>query len=92
MAKPLLYYENNVGGTINLMKAMEKHQCQTLVFSSSACVYGDNPYCKETDPLGAINPYGQTKVMCEQIMKDYCAANEKFVGIALRYFNPIGAH
>lgn len=92
VAKPLMYYENNVGGTVNLIKAMEKHECNTLIFSSSACVYGDIPLCKETDAVNAINPYGQTKIMCEQIMRDYCKANEKFVGIALRYFNPIGAH
>lgn len=92
VAHPLMYYENNVGGTVNLLKAMEKHGCGTIVFSSSACVYGDNPCCKEEDPLQPINPYGQTKVMCEQIMKDYCVAHPDFIAIALRYFNPIGAH
>lgn len=51
VAHPLMYYENNVGGTVNLLKAMEKHGCGTIVFSSSACVYGDNPCCKEEDPL-----------------------------------------
>ena len=55
---PLDYYENNVGGTVNLLKAMQKYECKMVVFSSSACVYGDNPYCHEEDPLGPINPYG----------------------------------
>ncbi len=58
VAKPLMYYENNVTGTINLIKAMEKHDSNTLIFSSSACVYGDIPFCKETDSVYAINPYG----------------------------------
>lgn len=74
------------------MKAMDKHGSSMMVFSSSACCYGDNAYCKETDPTGPINPYGQTKVMCEQIIKDYCHAHPNFSGISLRYFNPIGAH
>lgn len=56
--KPLDYYENNVGGTVNLLKAMKKHDCNMIVFSSSACVYGENPFCKESDPLGPLNPYG----------------------------------
>lgn len=90
--KPLDYYENNVGGTITLLKTMKKHDCNLIVFSSSACVYGSIPYCKETDPLSPINPYGWTKVMCEQILKDYANSNSKVLAIALRYFNPIGAH
>lgn len=63
--KPLEYYYNNLGGTINLMKTMRKHQCNVLVFSSSACVYGDNPACKETDSGTPTNPYGMTKSMNE---------------------------
>jgi UDP-glucose 4-epimerase len=89
---PLAYYENNLGSTINLLKAMEKAGCKYLIFSGSACVYGDNASAKEEDPLGPINPYGQTKVMVEQIMKDYAVANKSFRGVSLRYFNPIGAH
>jgi len=89
---PLEYYENNLGSTINLLKAMDKGGCNHLIFSGSACVYGDNPSAKEEDPLGAINPYGQTKIIVEQIMKDYAVANKNFRGISLRYFNPIGAH
>jgi UDP-glucose 4-epimerase len=66
--KPLLYYDNNVAGTINLLKSMEKYNCKLIAFSSSACCYGENPYCKETDPTAPLNPYGQTKVMCENIL------------------------
>jgi len=58
VSKPLEYYENNVGGTVNLLKAMKKHECNMIVYSSSACVYGDNPYAKESDRLEPINPYG----------------------------------
>lgn len=59
VAKPLEYYENNVGGTVSLLKVMKKHGCNSIVFSSSATVYGSNPMAKETDPTtGAINPYG----------------------------------
>lgn len=93
VTKPLLYYENNVGGTVTLLKVMEKHGCQSIVFSSSATVYGANPKCKETDDTnGAINPYGQTKAMIEQILADVAKMNKSFSAICLRYFNPIGAH
>ena len=71
---------------------MSKYKVETFIFSSSACVYGENPSCKENDRVQPINPYGQTKAMIEQIMKDYAHSNPKFSGIALRYFNPIGAH
>ena len=63
--KPLEYYENNVISAIVLLKAMRKHKCMTLIFSSSACVYGDNPISDEHAPLRPINPYGQTKLMTE---------------------------
>ena len=93
VTKPLLYYENNVGGTVNLLKVMSKHNCNKIVFSSSATVYGSNPRAKETDPTtGAINPYGQTKAMIEQILADVSSSNKQFSAICLRYFNPIGAH
>lgn len=92
MAKPLDYYDNNVAGTITLLRVMDKHNCNVFVFSSSACVYGENPQCTETDKIQPLNPYGQTKAMIEQIMKDYAVAKKTFVAISLRYFNPVGAH
>lgn len=90
--KPLEYYHNNISGTINLMRTMTKHQCNVLVFSSSACVYGDNPACKEEDKGTPTNPYGMTKSMNEQIMRDLAHSKPDFLAIALRYFNPVGAH
>ena len=72
---------------------MEAHGCKNIIFSSSATVYGNNPQAKEEDPtVHATNPYGQTKAMIEQILKDYAHANRDFSAICLRYFNPIGAH
>lgn len=71
---------------------MKEHSVNVLVFSSSACVYGDNAACKETDKIQPVSPYGQTKAMVEQIMQDYAFSNSDFLGISLRYFNPIGAH
>lgn len=92
--KPLEYYHNNVNGTIELMKVMRKYGCNVMVFSSSATVYGvDNkaPYTEDMK-ISAINPYGQTKVMIENILMDVCKADLEFKAVALRYFNPIGAH
>lgn len=92
--KPLMYYENNITGTINLLKVMQKYDVNNLVFSSSACVYSSKnvaPFNEEAD-LGPINPYGRTKYFIEEIIKDYCASNPKFKAVILRYFNPIGAH
>lgn len=91
---PLRYYHNNITGTLNLCDIMSKHGCKKLVFSSSATVYGD-PHTvpiKEDFPLSATNPYGQTKLMIEYILKDlYKSDNEWDIAI-LRYFNPVGAH
>lgn len=92
---PLLYYHNNITGTINLCHAMEKYDCHTLVFSSSATVYGDSPApYTEDSPVGhgITNPYGWTKSMIEQILRDLAVANPKWSIALLRYFNPIGAH
>ncbi|MDA9611406.1 UDP-glucose 4-epimerase GalE [Gammaproteobacteria bacterium] len=92
---PLNYYENNVYGTINLLKTMQKFDVQNFIFSSSATVYGHEakvPYT-ETHPLGSSSsPYGATKVMIERILQDISASNLKFRAVSLRYFNPIGAH
>ena len=92
--KPLLYYQNNVTGTINLLNSMIEHGVNRIVFSSSATVYG-NPKkvpISEDSPTWTTNPYGETKLMIERILKDTCAAYSKFSACVLRYFNPIGAH
>ena len=92
--KPLWYYSNNVGGTLNLLHAMEDSGCRTIVFSSSATVYGD----VETMPLtekvdkDATNPYGRTKEQIEDILADIAASDDRWNVALLRYFNPVGAH
>lgn len=94
VAKPVMYYDNNITGTLKLLEAMKNHNCNKIVFSSSATVYGMNnpvPY-KEDMPTSATNPYGYTKVMIEQILRDVCVADKDFSAMLLRYFNPIGAH
>ena len=93
-AKPLDYYQNNVTGTLNLLDAMLQVGCNDLVFSSSATVYGYPERCpiSEDAPLHAINPYGRTKLMMEQIIQDICAARADFRAALMRYFNPAGAH
>lgn len=94
VSQPLRYYENNLSGTIHLLKAMERHGCKRIVFSSSATVYGmDNPSpCVEGMPISATNPYGWTKVMMEQILTDWASTDPDIKVILLRYFNPVGAH
>ena len=85
--KPLEYYENNVSGTLTLLRVMRKYGCRTMIFSSSATVYGSQnpvPY-REEMPTSATNPYGYTKVMIEQILRDVCAADPNFTAVALRY-------
>ena len=92
--KPLEYYTNNIHGTLVLLRVMRENGCKKIVFSSSATVYGMNnkaPYT-ENMPTSATNPYGYTKVMIEQILRDVCIADSEFSAVALRYFNPIGAH
>jgi UDP-glucose 4-epimerase len=94
VSKPLEYYHNNIAGTLELLRAMRQYGCKKIVFSSSATVYGMNnpvPY-KEDYPTSATNPYGYTKVMIEQILKDICHADKEWSAVLLRYFNPIGAH
>jgi UDP-glucose 4-epimerase len=92
--QPLRYYQNNVYGTVNLLQQMQQTGCHRLIFSSSATVYGDPQFLPLTEqhPIGATNPYGWSKVMSEQIMQDICCAQPSFLAIALRYFNPAGAH
>ncbi|HVL09229.1 MAG TPA: UDP-glucose 4-epimerase GalE [Burkholderiaceae bacterium] len=94
VSMPLAYYDNNLGSLLTLCQAMESAGIYTLVFSSSATVYG-NPHTVpilEDFPLSATNPYGQTKLMCEQILRDLEHANKKWRIGYLRYFNPVGAH
>ena len=93
--KPLLYFDNNVNGTINLCNIMQKFAVKNLIFSSSATVYGNSsnaPY-KEAMPTGQVcNPYGRTKYFIEEILKDIYASDKSCNITILRYFNPIGAH
>lgn len=92
--KPLEYYHNNITGSIVLFETMRKHGCKTIVFSSSATVYGMNnePPFIETMPLSTTNPYGSTKLFIEQILRDLCVSDPDWSVMLLRYFNPIGAH
>ena len=98
VAQPLDYYDHNVMGTLRLIECMQhsvkKDGAKTLVFSSSATVYGvpDNPPIDESFPLAPINPYGRTKQMVEEILRDVCASDPTWRVSLLRYFNPIGAH
>ncbi len=91
---PLRYYENNIVGTLELLKVMAAHDCFNIVFSSSATVYGDPATVPITEdfPLSATNPYGKTKLFIEEIMRDLCTADDRWTSVLLRYFNPIGAH
>ncbi|KAI3792627.1 hypothetical protein L2E82_06513 [Cichorium intybus] len=92
--KPLMYYNNNIIGTLTLLQVMAAYGCKKLVFSSSATVYGSPKEvpCTEEFPLSAVNPYGRTKLMIEEICRDIYASDPEWKIILLRYFNPIGAH
>lgn len=92
--RPLDYFDNNVGGTLSLLRACERANVKTLVFSSSATVYGDPDRVPipETAPLRATNPYGRTKLIVEGILEDLAASDREWRVALLRYFNPIGAH
>lgn len=94
VAKPLEYYDNNVVGTLRLLAAMQSCGVYTLVFSSSATVYGEPQFLPLTEdhPLSATNPYGRSKLMIEEILRDIYQANSQFRIAILRYFNPVGAH
>lgn len=91
---PLDYYAQNVNGSIELLRAMQKHHCRKLVFSSSATVYGDAQYLPfdENHPLNATNPYGRSKQFIEEIICDWAASWDQASAVLLRYFNPVGAH
>jgi len=94
VAKPLLYYKNNIVGTLNLLEMMISQGCKKLVFSSSATVYGQPKEvpCTEEFPICAMNPYGRTKLFIEEICRDVHRADPDWKIILLRYFNPVGAH
>ena len=94
VAKPLLYYQNNVAGSAALLEAMARAGVKTMVFSSSATVYGDPatvPICEDF-PTSAANPYGRSKLMIEDMLQDLYAADPSWRMATLRYFNPVGAH
>ncbi len=92
--RPLDYYSTNIGGLLTLCRVMRDRGCRTLVFSSSATVYGEAPRqpIHEDSPLSYTNPYGATKLFGESILRDLAAADESWAIACLRYFNPIGAH
>ncbi len=92
--KPIMYYHNNITGTLNLCRLMTKYNAKRIVFSSSATVYGapKSVPIKEDFPLSTTNPYGETKLMIERILKDVTVADSDYSVAILRYFNPIGAH
>ena len=92
--KPLKYYDNNVNGTLTLCEVMQKNQCKSIVFSSSATVYGDpaSTPIKEDFPLSATNPYGRSKLMVEEVLRDLYVSDNSWKIVLLRYFNPVGAH
>ncbi|XP_031475971.1 bifunctional UDP-glucose 4-epimerase and UDP-xylose 4-epimerase 1-like isoform X2 [Nymphaea colorata] len=94
VAKPFLYYHNNIVGTLNLFEFMEKYGCKKMVFSSSSTVYGqpEKIPCVEDFHLTALNPYGRTKLFVEDIARDIQKADPEWKMIFLRYFNPVGAH
>lgn len=95
VAKPLDYYDNNVGGALVLLRVMETFGVKKIIFSSSATVYGDPetlPLTEESPAMRATNPYGWTKVFEEQILSDMHTADPEWTVVILRYFNPVGAH
>ncbi|KAH7934917.1 hypothetical protein HPB52_001989 [Rhipicephalus sanguineus] len=95
MQKPLFYYKNNIVSTINLLEVMKEHGVYSMVFSSSCVVYGNPQYLPidEAHPIGNVtNVYGRTKYAIEQMLEDICKAEKQWNIIALRYFNPLGAH
>jgi len=94
VAHPLRYYDNNIGGTVALCEVMAEAGCKSMVFSSSATVYGDpqSVPIREDFPLSATNPYGRSKLMIEEILRDLYVSDDQWQIVLLRYFNPVGAH
>lgn len=91
---PIDYYENNVVGSFNVLKTMESTGCKNIIFSSSATVYGESKYLPfdERHPTQPINPYGNTKLIVENMIADWCSSDKTNSAVSLRYFNPVGAH
>ncbi|WP_201532565.1 NAD-dependent epimerase/dehydratase family protein, partial [Psychrobacter sp. LFX-11D] len=94
VAKPLMYYNNNVSGTITLLEVMAEYKVKNFVFSSSATVYGDPEILPidENSPRSCTNPYGQSKLVVEHVLEDLAVSDSNWNLITLRYFNPVGAH
>lgn len=92
--RPLDYFDNNISGTISLLRAMDATGVKNFVFSSSATVYGEPDHCPITESAATrtTNPYGRTKLVCEQLLQDKAASDPGFSVASLRYFNPVGAH
>jgi UDP-glucose 4-epimerase len=91
---PLRYYDNNVGGSLSLIRATQQNKVKKIIFSSSATVYGEPQYLpyNEDHPTNPINPYGRTKLFIEEILRDVAASDSEWSIAVLRYFNPVGAH
>ena len=94
VAKPLLYFDNNVSGSVALFECMHEAGIKTVVFSSSATVYGEPPSVqfREDFPLSPVNPYGRSKMMVEDVLRDVAKGDASWRVALLRYFNPVGAH
>ena len=94
VAKPMMYYRNNILSTLVLCEVMARHGCKTIIFSSSATVYGEpaSVPCTEDFPTAALNPYGRTKLFIEHILSDLYVSDKEWKVALLRYFNPVGAH
>lgn len=92
--RPLHYYQNSVGGTATLCEVLDRHDVRNFVYSSSATVYGmpENLPVTEESPLSVLNPYGRTKLICENLLEDLQASDDRWNIVSLRYFNPVGAH
>lgn len=87
-----MYFENNLGGSLNLFKMMEKYDCKNFIFSSTAGVYGDKDNCVEIDDLHPLSPYGESKLAVEMLLASLGKVHKDWRIISLRYFNPCGGH
>ncbi len=94
VAEPIKYFHNNITGTLCLLRSMVRHSVKKLIFSSSATVYGMTKVVPidESSPLSVTNPYGRTKLMIEDMLRDVCASDDEWSVVLLRYFNPVGCH